>query len=38
MKKSRFTYSQIVDALKRPEAGIAAPNRCRELGVSTGTF
>ena len=38
MKKSRFTDSQIVDALKRVEAGLAVPEICRELGVSTATF
>ena len=38
MKKSRFTDSQIMDALKRAEAGIAVPDLCRELGVSTATF
>jgi putative transposase len=38
MKKSRFTDSQIMEALKRAEAGIAVPDLCRELGVSTATF
>ena len=38
MKKSRFTDSQIMDALKRAVAGIAVPDLCRELGVSTATF
>ena len=38
MKKSRFTDSQILDALKRVEAGFAVPDICRELGVSTATF
>ena len=38
MKKSQFTDSQIMDALKRAEAGIAVPDLCRELGVSTATF
>ena len=38
MKKSRFTDSQIMDALKRAEGGIAVPDLCRELGVSTATF
>ena len=38
MKKSRFTDSQIMDALKRAEAGISVPDLCRELGVSTATF
>ena len=35
MKKSRFTDSQISEALKRVEAGLAVPEICRELGVST---
>ena len=29
MKKSRFTDSQILDALKRVEAGFAVPDICR---------
>jgi hypothetical protein len=36
MRKSKFTDSQIVDAVKRVEAGFAVPDICRELGVSTG--
>lgn len=38
MKKSRFTDSQIMDALKRVEAGLAVLDLCRELGISTATF
>ena len=38
MKKSRFTDSQILDAIKRAEAGLAVPGLCRELGISTATF
>ena len=38
MKKSRFTDSQIMEALKRAEAGIAVLDLCRELGISTATF
>jgi len=38
MKKSRFTDSQIMDTLKRAEAGVAVPDLCRELGISTATF
>ena len=34
----RFTDSQIIDALKRVEAGLAVPELCRELGISTATF
>jgi putative transposase len=38
MKKSRFTDSQIVDTLKRVEAGLGVPELCRELGISMATF
>jgi len=38
MKKSRYTDSQIMDALKRVEAGIAVPDLCREFGISSATF
>ena len=38
MKKSRFTDSQIMDAIKRSEAGIPVTEICRELGVSTPAF
>ena len=38
MKKSRFTDSQIIESLKRVEAGLAVPELCRELGISTATF
>jgi putative transposase len=38
MKKSRFTDSQIMDALKRVESGISVPDICRELGISMATF
>lgn len=38
MKKSRFTDSQILDAIKRAEARLAVPDLCRELGISTATF
>ncbi len=38
MKKSKLTDSQIMDALKRAEAGVAVPEICRELSVSTATF
>ncbi|AKK23921.1 transposase [Pandoraea oxalativorans] len=38
MKKSRFTDSQILEALKRAEAGLAVPELCRELGISSATF
>jgi putative transposase len=38
MKISRFTDIQILDAVKRVEAGFAVPDICRELGFSTATF
>ena len=38
MKKSRYTDSQIMDVLKRVEAGLAVPDLCRELGISVATF
>lgn len=38
MKRSKFTDSQIMDVLKRVDAGLAVPEVCRELGISTATF
>jgi len=38
MKRSKFSDSQIIDALKRVESGIGVPDICRELGVSSATF
>ena len=38
MKRSKFIYSQIMEALKRVDAGLAVPEICRELGISTATF
>ena len=38
MKRSTFTDSQIMDALKRVDAGLAVPDVCRELGISSATF
>lgn len=38
MKKSRFTDSQIIEAINRVEAGLAVPELCRELGISSATF
>jgi hypothetical protein len=35
MKRSKFTDSQIMDALKRVDAGLAVPEVCRQLGIST---
>ncbi len=38
MKKSRFTDSQIAEALKRVEAGLAVPELSREMRVGSATF
>ena len=38
MKKSTFSDSQIMQALKRVEAGLSVPDLCREIGISTATF
>ena len=38
MKKSKFTDSQITEALRRAETGVAVPEICGEMGISTATF
>lgn len=38
MKKSKFTETQIVKAVKEHEAGRKAEDLCRELGITTATF
>lgn len=38
MKKSKFTESQIVKALKENETGRSVKDISRELGISEGTF
>lgn len=38
MKKSRFTETQIVKAIKEHEAGRKAEDICRELSITTATF
>ena len=38
MKRSKFTDSQIMDTLKRVDTGLAVPDVCRELGISSTTF
>ena len=38
IKRSRFTDSQIAEALKRVEAGLLVPELCRERGLSSATF
>jgi putative transposase len=38
MKKTKFTESQIVAAIKKQESGISTKEVARELGVSEATF
>jgi putative transposase len=38
MKKSKFTETQIVFALKQAESGTAVAEVCRKLGISEATF
>jgi putative transposase len=38
MKKSKFTDSQIMAALKKGESGVSPPDICREMGISSATF
>jgi putative transposase len=38
MKKSRFTDSQIIEALNRVESGVSVQKLCCELGISQATF
>jgi putative transposase len=38
MKKSKFTETQIVNALKEYEAGKSVADICRELGINKQTF
>ena len=38
MKRSRFTETQIVKALKQHEAGSKTSDLCRELGISEATL
>ncbi len=38
MKKTRFTESQIIKALKEHEQGRNAQELCRELGITTAAF
>ena len=38
MRKSRFSETQIIDAIKRVEGGVPVKVLCRELGISDATF
>jgi putative transposase len=38
MKKTRFTESQIVAAIKKQESGVPIKEICRELSISDATF
>lgn len=38
MKRTRFTESQIIKAIKENEQGRKAEEVCRELGIHKGTF
>ena len=38
MKKTKFTESQIVAAIRKQESGVATKEVCRELGISEPTF
>ena len=38
MTRSQFTDTLIMDSIKRVDTGLAVPEVCRELGISTATF
>ena len=38
MKRSKFSDSQIMDAVKRIKAGIGVPYICREFGISESCY
>lgn len=38
MSRKRFTEEQIIQVLKKHEAGVSTQDVCREIGVSTATF
>lgn len=38
MKRTKFTESQIIKAIKRNENGTSVDDICRELGIAKGTF
>ncbi len=38
MRRSKFSESQIIGAIKQSEAGISVQEICRDLGISRATF
>jgi putative transposase len=38
MKRSKFTESQIIFALKQTETGVKVEEVCRKMGISEATF
>jgi putative transposase len=38
MKRSKFTESQIIFALKQAETGVKVKEVCRKMGISEATF
>jgi len=38
MKRSKFTESQIIFALKQAETGVRVDEVCRKMGISEATF
>jgi putative transposase len=38
MKRSKFTESQIIFALKQTETGVKVEEVCRKMGISDATF
>ena len=38
MRKSRYSETQIIQILKRGEAGVPATELCREYGMSAATY
>jgi len=38
MKKNKFSETQILEALKKQDAGVKVSDICREVGISEPTF
>jgi len=38
MRRSRFSESQVIGAIKQSEAGVPVQEICRDLGISRATF